>query len=96
MGLLGHIVGGATFGLAARFWQLGILKKPMMDNPSGHVACTVFFGGVGYYWWQATVYMKGVLAEKEAELRLKRQLRQAATDQMLESALNGLPKEPQT
>ncbi|KAJ7761906.1 hypothetical protein DFH07DRAFT_956934 [Mycena maculata] len=88
MPLLGHIIGGATFGLAARFWQLGILKRPMMDNPSGHVACMAFFGGAGYYWWQATVYMNGVLVEKEAELRVRRQLRQAASEKLLEQELN--------
>ncbi|KAF8206276.1 hypothetical protein K438DRAFT_1816930 [Mycena galopus ATCC 62051] len=85
MGLIGHVVGGAVFGLTARFWQLGILRRPMMENPAGHAACTVAFAGAGYYWWQATVYMKGVLAEKEAALRLKRT---AENDMRLEKALN--------
>ncbi|KAF7336727.1 hypothetical protein MVEN_02107700 [Mycena venus] len=55
MGLMGHVIGGAVFGLTARFWQLGILRKPMMSNPAGHAACTVAFAGAGYWWWQATV-----------------------------------------
>ncbi|KAJ7455328.1 hypothetical protein B0H11DRAFT_2244611 [Mycena galericulata] len=87
MALLGHVVGGAIFGLSARFWQLGILKRPMMSNPTGHVACMAFFGGAGYWWWNATVYMQGVLAEKEAELRARRQVRQARDEALLEAAL---------
>ncbi|KAK7033238.1 hypothetical protein R3P38DRAFT_2921551 [Favolaschia claudopus] len=90
MGLLGHVVGGAVFGLTARFWQLGILRQPMTQNPAGHVACTVAFAGAGYYWWQATVYMKGVLAEKETELRRRRQALDAIA---MEIAVNGTPAE---
>ncbi|KAJ7261833.1 hypothetical protein B0H12DRAFT_1013287 [Mycena haematopus] len=85
MPLLGHVVGGAAFGLTARFWQLAILRKPMMSNPAGHVACTVAFAGAGYYWWQATVYMQGVLAKKEAELRSRRL---AVDEAGLQRALN--------
>ncbi|KAJ6531927.1 hypothetical protein B0H19DRAFT_1273107 [Mycena capillaripes] len=87
MGLLGHVVGGAVFGLTARFWQLGILRKPMMSNPAGHAACTVAFAGAGYYWWRATEYMQGVLTVKEAELRYKRQVLQERGEEILESAL---------
>nr|GAT50758.1 predicted protein [Mycena chlorophos] len=72
MGLLGHVIGGAVFGLTARFWQLGILKRPMLSNPAGHVACTVGFAGVGYYWWKATVHMEGLLEQKEEQLRQRR------------------------
>ncbi|KAJ7650135.1 hypothetical protein FB45DRAFT_1050213 [Roridomyces roridus] len=87
MALLGHVVGGVVFGLTSRFYQLGILKRPMMQNPAGHVACMVAGAGAGYWWWQATVYMKGVLAEKEDELRLRRQLRQAHSEEQLQAAL---------
>ncbi|KAJ7030373.1 hypothetical protein C8F04DRAFT_1113426 [Mycena alexandri] len=87
MGLLGHVVGGAFFGLGARFWQLGILRRPMMENPVGHVACVTAFGGAGYYWWKATVYMQDVLAEKEAELRLKRKAIQDRDQKVLEREL---------
>ncbi|KAF7374779.1 hypothetical protein MSAN_00363400 [Mycena sanguinolenta] len=85
MPLLGHVLGGAVFGLTARFWQLAILRKPMMSNPAGHAASTVAFAGAGYYWWQATVYMKGVLAKKEAELREKRAV---ADGTVLQNALD--------
>lgn len=44
--------------------------------------------GAGYWWWSATVYMKGVLAEKEDELRLRRKLRQAQSEAQLQAALD--------
>ncbi|KAJ7678940.1 hypothetical protein DFH06DRAFT_1165274 [Mycena polygramma] len=96
MGLFGHVVGGAVFGLTARFWQLGILRKPMLTNPTGHAVCTVAFAGAGYYWWRATEYMQGVLAEKEHELRIKRQSRQMQGEAVLEAELNRSKAEPQS
>ncbi|KAJ7067064.1 hypothetical protein C8F01DRAFT_1247466 [Mycena amicta] len=87
MGLVGHVIGGAVFGLTARFYQLGILRRPMLSNPAGHVACMGVFAGAGYYWWKATVHMQGLLEEKEAQLRLRRQLKQAAGEIILEQAL---------
>ncbi|CAK5268461.1 unnamed protein product [Mycena citricolor] len=88
MGVVGHVIGGAAFGLAARFWQLGILKKPMLSNPVGHLASTVFFAGTGYYWWQGTVYMKGVLEEQEHKMRLRRDAQMLIENASLDKALN--------
>ncbi|KAJ7707579.1 hypothetical protein B0H17DRAFT_917766 [Mycena rosella] len=86
MPLLGHVVGGAVFGLAARFWQLGIQRRPMMNNPAGHLACMSFFGLTGYWWWNATVYMTGVLEEKEAQLRARRRAIQMGNEMLLAKA----------
>ncbi|KAJ7227312.1 hypothetical protein GGX14DRAFT_629395 [Mycena pura] len=88
MGLVGHVVGGAVFGLTARFYQLGILRRPMMSNPTGHAACVGFFAGAGYFWWKATVYMQGVLSEKERELRLRREFKQALGEKLLADAVD--------
>ncbi|KAJ6576629.1 hypothetical protein DFH09DRAFT_1311290 [Mycena vulgaris] len=93
MPLLGHVVGGAIFGLTARFWQLGILRRPMLDNPTGHLASMGFFGGAGYWWWQATVYMQGVLADKEEELRTRRKEIQQRNEQLLETSVTA-PAQP--
>ncbi|KAF7316753.1 hypothetical protein HMN09_00408400 [Mycena chlorophos] len=87
MGLLGHVIGGAVFGLTARFWQLGILKRPMLSNPAGHVACTVGFAGVGYYWWKATVHMEGLLEQKEEQLRQRRAAQRIVQEALLEKML---------
>lgn len=54
------------------------------------------FAGAGYYWWQATVYMQSVLAEKEAELRIKRALIQKRDEVLLEHAIHGPPESPPT
>ncbi|KAJ7126864.1 hypothetical protein C8R44DRAFT_873986 [Mycena epipterygia] len=94
MALLGHVVGGAAFGLTARFWQLGILRRPMMSNPYGHVVCMGVFGYTGYWWWRATEYMQGVLTEKEAELRVRRQMIQAKNEALLQRELES-PSEAQ-
>ncbi|KAJ7158623.1 hypothetical protein C8R46DRAFT_1224566 [Mycena filopes] len=96
MGLLGHVVGGAAFGLGARFWQLGILRRPMMDYPIGHAACATAFGGAGYFWWKATVYMQGVLAEKEDELRTRRKYKQEMAQRILEANLSDVTEAPTT
>ncbi|KAF7312438.1 hypothetical protein MIND_00257300 [Mycena indigotica] len=91
MGLVGHVVGGAVFGLTARFYQLGILRRPMLSNPAGHVACMGVFAGAGYFWWQATLHMRGLLAEKEAQLRLRREIQQKTGEVILEQALGQTP-----
>ncbi|KAJ7475968.1 hypothetical protein FB451DRAFT_263907 [Mycena latifolia] len=91
MPLLGHVVGGAVFGLAARFWQLGIQRRPMMTNLYGHAACMGFFGFTGYWWWEATVYMKAVLEDKENELRARRKVIQQRSELLLTKEVSGAP-----
>ncbi|KAJ7104030.1 hypothetical protein B0H15DRAFT_942061 [Mycena belliarum] len=83
MPLLGHVVGGAIFGLAARFWQLGIQRRPMTSNLYGHAACVGVFGVAGAWWWNATVYMQRVLEDKEGELRARRKMLQRRGELML-------------
>ncbi|KAJ7170834.1 hypothetical protein C8R43DRAFT_1120564 [Mycena crocata] len=96
MALLGHVIGGAVFGLTARFWQLGILKRPMTSNLYGHLALVGAGGAGGWWWWNATVYMKGVLAEKEDQLRVRRKLQQRQAEVLLEGALADSPSEAQS
>jgi hypothetical protein len=50
------------------------------------------FGGVGYWWWNATVYMQEVLKDKEMELRLRRKALQMRSEEILEEAANGTRK----
>lgn len=50
------------------------------------------FGYTGYWWWRATEYMQGVLAEKEAELRVRRQMIQAKNEALLQRELESAPE----
>lgn len=40
MAVLSSILGGATFGLLTRFWQLGIQKKPLFDCKPCMLSCS--------------------------------------------------------
>jgi hypothetical protein len=47
-----------------------------------------FFGAGGYWWWKATVYMQSVLADKEAEMRARRAMLQAVSDERLRTSMD--------
>jgi len=63
-----HIIGGATFGLGVRMWQLGILKKPLTTNPIAHGLSMLGWGAVGYCVWRWDVRSRELIAEKKATI----------------------------
>lgn len=38
MTLFSYVLGGAGFGLAARLWQLGIMKRNLADSPFASIS----------------------------------------------------------
>ncbi|KAG2072801.1 hypothetical protein BDR04DRAFT_1012311 [Suillus decipiens] len=80
MALLGTIAGFSLFGLAARFGQLAIKKRNLMENLGGHALSMGVFGYAGYwaYWWDERAAV--MLAQKRAEIteRRERKLAHAA------------------
>ncbi|KAI8379612.1 uncharacterized protein BYT42DRAFT_569402 [Radiomyces spectabilis] len=49
MSLLGSVSGFAAFGVLVRTYALGLQKRPLFSNPSGHAIAAAVFGGFGYY-----------------------------------------------
>ncbi|PIL35514.1 hypothetical protein GSI_02242 [Ganoderma sinense ZZ0214-1] len=78
MSLLANVIGFSLFGLAARMGQLGIQKRPILDNPIGHVIAMGSFGFAGYwaYHWDKRAAI--LLAEKRAEIAERRAKAEAA------------------
>ncbi|KAI0749798.1 hypothetical protein C8Q80DRAFT_647386 [Daedaleopsis nitida] len=72
MSLLTNIVGFSLFGLAARVGQLGIQKRPMLENPVGHVIAMGVFGFGGYWAYHWDQRAAVLLAEKRAEIAERR------------------------
>ncbi|KAG1734660.1 hypothetical protein P692DRAFT_20753818 [Suillus brevipes Sb2] len=80
MALLGTIAGFSLFGLAARFGQLAIKKRNLMENLGGHALSMGVFGYAGYWAYQWDERAAVMLAQKRAEIteRRERKLVQAA------------------
>ncbi|KAG1750029.1 uncharacterized protein EDB91DRAFT_781808 [Suillus paluster] len=80
MALLGTIAGFSLFGLAARFGQLAIKKRNLMENLGGHALSMGAFGFAGYWAYQWDERAAVMLAQKRAEIteRRERKLAQAA------------------
>ena len=43
MALLSYLLGGTTFGLAARIWQLGIQKRNIFDSQPSRSLSLVYY-----------------------------------------------------
>ncbi|KAG1844832.1 hypothetical protein DFJ58DRAFT_802002 [Suillus subalutaceus] len=80
MALLSTIAGFSLFGLAARFGQLAIKKRNLMENLGGHALSMGVFGYAGYWAYQWDERAAVMLAQKRAEIteRRERKLAQAA------------------
>ncbi|KAI0707302.1 hypothetical protein C8Q76DRAFT_748700 [Earliella scabrosa] len=72
MSLLANIVGFSLFGLAARVGQLGIQRRPIMQNPVGHAIAMGTFGFAGYWAYQWDQRAAVLLAEKRAQIAERR------------------------
>ncbi|KAF9061336.1 hypothetical protein BDP27DRAFT_1164504, partial [Rhodocollybia butyracea] len=72
MSKLANIIGFSIFGLAARFGQLGIQKRPLLDNMYGHALAMGVFGYGGYlaYRWDETAAV--LIEKKKAEIAERR------------------------
>ncbi|KAJ8488203.1 hypothetical protein ONZ51_g3718 [Trametes cubensis] len=73
MSLLANIVGFSLFGLAARIGQLGIQKRPILDNPIGHAISMGTFGFIGYWAYQWDQRATVLLQERRAEIAARRE-----------------------
>ncbi|KAG2125410.1 hypothetical protein DEU56DRAFT_743843 [Suillus clintonianus] len=80
MAVLGTIAGFSLFGLAARFGQLAIKKRNLMENLGGHALSMGVFGYAGYWAYQWDERAAVMLAQKRAEIteRRERKLAHAA------------------
>ncbi|KAJ3529877.1 hypothetical protein NMY22_g8817 [Coprinellus aureogranulatus] len=73
MGVLSNVLGFAAFGLAARFGQLGIMRRNLFSNPGGHVISMLAFGYAGYWAHKWDIRSAEIIAEKKAELAEREQ-----------------------
>ncbi|WFD33695.1 hypothetical protein MCUN1_000508 [Malassezia cuniculi] len=65
-------VGYAGFGLLARFYALGIQKRPLMDKPAGHIAFMGAFGLIGYWFHGIKQKQEQLLEQKTKQLAERR------------------------
>ncbi|KAG8704847.1 hypothetical protein FRC09_003286 [Ceratobasidium sp. 395] len=49
MAVLGNVLGFGAFGMAARAWQLGVQKRPILQAPGSYLLSGAIFGGIGYW-----------------------------------------------
>ncbi|KAL0953285.1 hypothetical protein HGRIS_004535 [Hohenbuehelia grisea] len=87
MPLLTTVLGFSTFGLAARFGQLGIQKRNPFDNLGGHVLSMVVFGYGGYWAYRLDQRTTTILAEKRAAIKERRRRQVADAEEHGTSAL---------
>ncbi|KAG1753391.1 hypothetical protein EDB19DRAFT_1869925 [Suillus lakei] len=73
MAVLGTIAGFSLFGLAARFGQLAIKKRNLMENLGGHALSMGVFGYAGYLAYQWDERAAVMLAQKRAEITERRE-----------------------
>ncbi|KAI8969188.1 hypothetical protein BDF20DRAFT_150019 [Mycotypha africana] len=71
MTLLTSVSGFAAFGVLVRTYALGLQKRPLFSNPSGHLLAAGVFGGVGYFFYNLQERQAAQIAEKK-EILLKR------------------------
>jgi len=67
------IIGFSLWGLASRFGQLGIQKRNLFSNPSGHLIAMGVFGYAGYWAHVWDVRAAEILEEKQAHIKEQRQ-----------------------
>ncbi|EKM78617.1 hypothetical protein AGABI1DRAFT_74968 [Agaricus bisporus var. burnettii JB137-S8] len=72
MPLLSNVVGFSLFGLATRFYQLGIQRRNLFENPGGHVIAMAVFGYGGYWAYRWDIRAAELLALKREEIRQRR------------------------
>ncbi|KAI4521324.1 hypothetical protein EV122DRAFT_293618 [Schizophyllum commune] len=89
MSVTRDVAGFSAFGLAVRFWQLGILNKHLFSNPAGHVASMAAFGTLGYFVHHWDIRVQELLAIKRADITEKRQALIAKARSEEEQALSG-------
>ncbi|QRV89898.1 hypothetical protein RhiJN_17916 [Ceratobasidium sp. AG-Ba] len=73
MSLLGNVLGFGAFGMAARAWQLGIQKRPILQSPGSYLLSGGVFGAIGYWIVGVEERQNFLLAQKRKELESRRQ-----------------------
>ncbi|VDB94296.1 unnamed protein product [Peniophora sp. CBMAI 1063] len=81
MGLLSTVLGFSAWGLASRFGQLGIQRRPLLDKPLGHAIAAGAFGFVGYWAYQWDVKSGEMLQGMRAEIKERRQKQISAAEE---------------
>ncbi|KAI3627016.1 hypothetical protein GLX27_001318 [Malassezia furfur] len=66
------VLGYAGFGFLARCYALGIQKRNIMDNFTGHVLFAGAFGALGYWLHGVKVSQQELLERKQKELSERR------------------------
>ncbi|KDQ59311.1 hypothetical protein JAAARDRAFT_206228 [Jaapia argillacea MUCL 33604] len=89
MSLLANIAGFSIFGLAARLGQLGIQKRPLLSNPTGHLVSMGVFGFAGYWAYQWDVRAAELIAEKRSQIQEHRRKQIEAAENSGVEALAG-------
>ncbi|KAI7862300.1 hypothetical protein BDF14DRAFT_1736567 [Spinellus fusiger] len=74
MTLLTSVSGFAAFGLLVRTYALGIQKRPLSSDPTGHAVVATLFGAFGYYVYNVEERQLALIAGKK-ELLLKNRAR---------------------
>ncbi|KAG8954447.1 hypothetical protein FRC04_011774 [Tulasnella sp. 424] len=72
-----NTLGFATFGLGVRAFQLGLLRRPVASGPVAYLLSAAGFGAFGYLadGWEDS--QRELIAEKQGQLRQRREERNA-------------------
>ncbi|KAL0074571.1 hypothetical protein J3Q64DRAFT_1732226 [Phycomyces blakesleeanus] len=86
MSLLTSVSGFAAFGVLVRTYALGLQKRPLFANPSGHAIAAGAFGAFGYFAYNLQEKQLAIMAGKK-ELLLKNRARAEEIAQQQQAAL---------
>ncbi|RCH93386.1 hypothetical protein CU097_013407 [Rhizopus azygosporus] len=65
MSLISSVSGFAAFGVLVRTYALGLQKRPIFSNPSGHAIAAGVFGSVGYFMYYLQERQTAAIASKK-------------------------------
>ncbi|KAG1441976.1 hypothetical protein G6F56_011256 [Rhizopus delemar] len=65
MSLISSVSGFAAFGVLVRTYALGLQKRPIFSNPSGHAIAAAAFGSFGYFVFNLQERQSAAIAAKK-------------------------------
>ncbi|THV07322.1 hypothetical protein K435DRAFT_772668 [Dendrothele bispora CBS 962.96] len=84
MSMLANILGFSLWGLAVRFGQLGIQRRPLFENMTGHAIAMGVFGYGGYWAWRWDQKSVQLIEQKKVEISERRKERVARMEAVAE------------
>ncbi|KAI8978496.1 hypothetical protein BDB01DRAFT_800127 [Pilobolus umbonatus] len=68
MSLITSVSGFAAFGVLVRTYALGLQKRPVLSNPSGHLLAAGVFGSFGYLLYNVQERQSVLIAAKKEQM----------------------------